>query len=417
MFFGKNPINDDDQTPSSSLREGVGRGIKEFWANLSPDLKRRLLLGGVITGIIVMSLLGYRAKYGSKQQDGRAKVSEGHEIELNAGMIEKSLYTRTLDMVEQQRKQLEGLSDQIRELKKEYPAPPVPLSTLTMPMESGQGYVAKQEKLPAVQKQPPPPRIPPVPPPPSSDKEAIEVIGGINIVKNTGVPVKTEEKEDKKKEKIYLPPSFMEATLLSGVAAPTTLAGKSNPLPVLLRIKDLAVLPNKVKADLKGCFAIAEATGNLADERVHIRLLTMSCVAKNGDAVIDQSVKGFVVDEDGKVGLSGKVVAKMGIHIARSALAGFLAGFGEAVETTTSDISFNPLTGTTTQMWTEEDTKAVTKAGIGKGISEAAKELQKFYLQLAEQTLPVIEVGATKSVTLVISEGVNLDIKKQNTRM
>lgn len=55
----------------------------------------------------------------------------------------------------------------------------------------------------------------------------------------------------------------MEATLLSGVAAPTTSAAKGNPLPVLLRIKDLAVLPNKVKANLKGCFAIAEATGNL----------------------------------------------------------------------------------------------------------------------------------------------------------
>ena len=209
----------------------------------------------------------------------------------------------------------------------------------------------------------------------------------------------------------------MEATLLSGVAAPTTLAAKSNPLPVLLRIKDLAVLPNKVKADLKGCFAIAEATGNLADERVHIRVLTISCVAKNGDAVIDQKVKGFVVDEDGKVGLAGKVVAKMGIHIARSALAGFLAGFGEAVEQTTANTTYNPTYGTTTQMWTETDTKNVAKAGVGKGVSQAANELQKFYLQLAEQTLPVIEVGATKSVTLVISEGVDLEIKKQNTKI
>lgn len=205
--------------------------------------------------------------------------------------------------------------------------------------------------------------------------------------------------------------------MLSGVAAPTTLAAKSNSLPVLLRIKDLAVLPNKVKADLKGCFAIAEATGNLADERVHIRVLTISCVAKNGDAVIDQKVKGFVVDEDGKVGLAGKVVAKMGIHIARSALAGFLAGFGEAVEQTTANTTYSPVYGATTQMWTETDTKNVTKAGVGKGISQAAKELQKFYLQLAEQTLPVIEVGATKSVTLVISEGADLEIKKQNTKI
>ena len=186
---------------------------------------------------------------------------------------------------------------------------------------------------------------------------------------------------------------------------------------MLLRIKDLAVLPNKVKADLKGCFAIAEATGNLADERVHIRVLTISCVAKNGDAVIDQKVKGFVVDEDGKVGLAGKVVAKMGIHIARSALAGFLAGFGEAVEQTTANTVYSPTYGTTTQMWTETDTKNVAKMGVGKGISQAAKELQKFYLQLAEQTLPVIEVGATKSVTLVISEGVDLEIKKQNTKI
>mgnify|MGYP000446601106 CR=1 FL=1 len=135
MFFGRKPMNDDDQAPPSSSREGEGRGIKDFWTNLSPDLKRRLLLGGVITGIILMALLGYRAKYGSKPQDNRAKVSEGHEIELNAGMIEKSLYTRTLDMVEQQRKQLEGLSDQIKDLKKEYPGPPAPVSYthLTLP--------------------------------------------------------------------------------------------------------------------------------------------------------------------------------------------------------------------------------------------------------------------------------------------
>ena len=33
-------------------------------------------------------------------------------------------------------------------------------------------------------------------------------------------------------------------------------------------------------------------------------------------------------------------------------------------------------------------------------------------MELARQTLPVIEVGATKPVTLVVSEGTNLEIKK-----
>ncbi|NVM20472.1 MAG: conjugal transfer protein TraB [Desulfobacterales bacterium] len=345
-------------------------------------------------------------------------------------MIEKSLYTRTIDIVEQQQKELQRLSKQIDEVKNRSSfAPPAdhlisPLARSIEPLETIPPEPGKKETTPPEPHEKPVKtkpsrayRIPPPVTPPIPEKETLEMVGGINVVKNKDKPGDFKKKPDKKKQKIYLPPSFMEATLLSGVAAPTTLAAKSSPLPVLLRIKDLAVLPNKVKADLKGCFAIAEATGNLADERVHIRVLTISCVAKNGNAVIDQSIKGFVVDEDGKVGLAGKVVAKMGIHIARSALAGFLAGFGEAVEQTTTNTTYNPSSGATTQMWTESDTKNVTKAGIGKGISQAAKELQKFYLQLAEQTLPVIEVGATKSVTLVISEGVDIEIKKQNTKI
>ena len=40
------------------------------------------------------------------------------------------------------------------------------------------------------------------------------------------------------------------------------------------------------------------------------------------------------------------------------------------------------------------------------------KDIEKFYMELAHQTMPVIEVSAAKPVTLVISEGVNLEIKK-----
>ena len=86
-----------------------------------------------------------------------------------------------------------------------------------------------------------------------------------------------------------------------------------------------------MKADLKGCFIIVEAHGSLFDERAHVRLDTLSCLAKNGESVIDQKVKGYVVDEDGFVGLRGKVVSKMGAAIARSLFAGFVAGFGDAL--------------------------------------------------------------------------------------
>jgi conjugal transfer pilus assembly protein TraB len=54
------------------------------------------------------------------------------------------------------------------------------------------------------------------------------------------------------------------------------------------------------------------------------------------------------------------------------------------------------------------------QAGAGGGISSAAQQISKFYLELARQTMPVIEVGAVRDVTLVISEGVELEIKEIN---
>jgi len=61
---------------------------------------------------------------------------------------------------------------------------------------------------------------------------------------------------------MYLPPSFMEAILLSGLDAPTSSDAKGNPVPALLKVKTPAFLPNSVRADLKGCYVIADGRGN-----------------------------------------------------------------------------------------------------------------------------------------------------------
>ena len=169
----------------------------------------------------------------------------------------------------------------------------------------------------------------------------------------------------------------------------------------------MAFLPNRVRANLKGCFVIAEGHGNLADERAHLRLVTLSCLSKKGKAVIDAKIKGFVVDTDGKIGLRGRVVSKMGSTIARAMLAGFFGGLGEALTDQTEDVAISPLGETRSYQ-----SNKIFEAGIGRGISKGAKELQKFYLELARQTMPVIEVGATRNITLVISEGTELKIRE-----
>jgi conjugal transfer pilus assembly protein TraB len=231
-----------------------------------------------------------------------------------------------------------------------------------------------------------------------------------------------EIKDDKKKTSdsgarstIYLPPSFVEATLLSGVTAKTSAQAKNDPSPMLFRIKDLAILPNSVKANLKGCFVIGEGIGDLATERVDARIVTLSCVSKNEESVIDQAVKGWVEDNaDGKVGLSGRVVSKMGMAVARSALAGFLGGFGNAMSATTQNTALSAATGVPTSVFSDTDMKNYTKAGVGQGVKGATDDLQKFYLGLAEQSVPSIEVLPAKKVTLVFSEGVELKIKDVN---
>jgi conjugal transfer pilus assembly protein TraB len=235
--------------------------------------------------------------------------------------------------------------------------------------------------------------------------------GDIAIVSGSGAGTKSQKDEDKKKgvKTVYLPGgSFMEATLISGLDAPTTESAKGHPVPVLLRVKAPAQLPSDVRANLRGCFVVADGKGNLATERAELTLVSMSCMDRKGNAVIDQDIKGWIVDEDGRVGLRGVVVAKMGAMIARSMLAGFLGGMGEAFKAASQTTSVSPL-GVNTVNTTGE--KAVF-AGLGQGLSSAFTETQKFYMELARQTLPVISVGATKVVTLVIGKGVSLEIKK-----
>jgi conjugal transfer pilus assembly protein TraB len=251
---------------------------------------------------------------------------------------------------------------------------------------------------------------------PSGMTAPIETFGDIEIVSNSPAKDSKNAKavEDKKKEKrgVYLPPSFMEATLISGLNAPTAEGARGNPVPVLIRIKDLAILPNQVKSNLKGCFVIAEGVGNLADERAHLRLVSLSCISKGGEAVIDSKIKGFAVDADGKLGLSGNVVSKMGAVLARTLISGFFGGIGDAMKSAGQTTNTSAI-GTTTTASLDAATIAV--AGVGSGVSSAAKELQRFYLDLAKQTMPVVEVGATKKITLVIQEGVNLEIKNVKT--
>ena len=50
-------------------------------------------------------------------------------------------------------------------------------------------------------------------------------------------------------------------------------------------------------------------------------------------------------------------------------------------------------------------------ARVGEGVSKAASEYGRIIADLVRQQAPVLEVGPTKDVTVVLTEGVWLEIK------
>ena len=198
----------------------------------------------------------------------------------------------------------------------------------------------------------------------------------------------------------------MPARLLTGVDAIGSKDGTSNPEPVIARVQAPAVLPNDVKANLSGCFIIANATGSLAKERVDMQSVSISCVDFDQRSVIDQPIKGFFVDTDGKKGLSGRVITRAGASLARAMIAGTISGVAQAVASTAGSTSTSAL-GT---VRTFNAGEAAT-AGVSEGFSRASDKLTEFYLDLARQASPVVEVGAGKDVVFVIQEGVVLEIR------
>jgi conjugal transfer pilus assembly protein TraB len=396
----------------------------KIWQTLRPEQRKKLVFVAIGLGIVILSLTLYKA---TRTPGAAPKPSEGkRDIALDKGTLEKSLYnesTRQMGDIEAEmkavREQIAALqqgkkpdSDDRLDLAKEIlrqsrqtspekeiePRKPTKAAAPSQPAS----YPPGLPPLPAAQTS----AAPPMPAAPGvSAPSRPEIYGEIEFVSQ-----RVEKKDEAKKKggtKIYLPPSFMEATLLSGMYAPTSETGKSSPMPALIRIKDLAILPNHVKGDLKGCFIMVEAHGSLADERAHVRLTTLSCLTRGGQSVIDQKIKGYVVDEDGFVGLRGKVVSKMGSAIARSLIAGFVVGFGDAMNASTMTTTTSGVGVTQTL-----DTNRAATAGVGKGISQAGHDLQKFLLDLGKQAVPVVEVGAMRPVTVVISEGVEIDVKE-----
>ena len=169
-------------------------------------------------------------------------------------------------------------------------------------------------------------------------------------------------------------------------------------------------MPNRYTSDIRECFLLTGGRGDLASERVKLRGETLSCIRDDG-SVIESKLNSYVAGEDGKEGVKGRLVSKQGQIIARSLVAGFASGLSDAF-----DVNAVPTISTSSDGTVEYQqvysSDALQGAAV-KGFSNAMERISEFYLDMAKDIFPVVEVNAGRQVDVVVTTGTELAISAE----
>ncbi len=224
-------------------------------------------------------------------------------------------------------------------------------------------------------------------------------------------PPKQETKTAEKTQLLRLPAgSLLSGQLINGLDVPTGQGARREPYPVLIRINSSAILPNHYRTNVRECFVLASGYGDLSSERAYLRSETLSCILKRkgNEEVIERQLEGYVSGEDGKAGLRGRLVSKQGQVMAKAAMAGFLSGVSEAFDIKPVPVfSVTPNKNGEIQSPFQSGLKGsdALQSSLVKGSNKALEKLADFYLKLADQMVPVIEISAERSVDLILTRG------------
>ena len=211
----------------------------------------------------------------------------------------------------------------------------------------------------------------------------------------------------------YIPSGAnFEAMLMNGMDASTAIGANRNPTPALLRVKTDAILPNMFSFNVRECFVMVGGFGNLSSERVEMRTETMSCIAEDGE-VYEGKIEGYLVGEDGKAGARGRVVSKQGALLAKSFMAGFVGGVGSAFAPQPVQSLNLGATNGSTPVYQYPSSDQVIGNGISTGLNKSSQALANFYIKLAEQMFPIVELDAGRKMTIILLKGVDLKMEKK----
>ena len=265
--------------------------LKEKFNNLTPQNKK--VLAWSVVGLIVLGIAvtGYNSR--AKKKVDVAGTEKNRTIYLDPDMIAKT-------MLKEQGRQIDALKKGMTDLTKSQtdflaleekknkdaesrklviPTPEQLSQGKPLPehvLDANGNQVLDEHGMPVFHKRQPSSGGRNLGPSPQgggrgNQKQEKKIVGKILVISNQAAALPQDDGK-KKGRTVYLPPSFMEASLLTGFDAATSSGAKGGSSePLLLRIQTPAVLPNDIKANLSGCFIIAEAVGRLDKERADVR--------------------------------------------------------------------------------------------------------------------------------------------------
>lgn len=244
---------------------------------------------------------------------------------------------------------------------------------------------------------------------PTSQDSSIKVIGGDD---SAAQQLLEQMAAAQQKPSVYLPVGTMvKGVLLSGLYAPTGVNARKDPFPVILRIQDEAIMPNLKKADLKECFLTLSGYGDLSSERALMRGETLSCIA-NDNSVIETKFPSYAVGEDGKAGIGGRLITRNGKALRNAMLSGFFSGMSDAFETT--KVQKLDISGSSSDTYENAMSSENLNNGLFNGASDALGKLADYYMSMAEQTFPVIEIDAGREITVTLTQGTDLTTVRES---
>lgn len=185
----------------------------------------------------------------------------------------------------------------------------------------------------------------------------------------------------------------VKAILENGITASFHPCAAENPVFVKLRVMDNSILPKGLKAQMKDAYLIGSAYGDLATERVRVRVEKLIVFKKDGTSQETQVV-GVVTDENGQTGLSGKIIDRSPEILKGAVCSGFLEGGSNFLASAAC-----------TQEWASSARCLprnfnfdLIQEGCASGGSRAMERIADYYAYLLENYHPYIMIYSGRNV-------------------